>query len=521
MGGGRNLDSGLPGKSGWAHALRGRLLAPPSPVVVQYSTLALILCLAGAVRRRYFFGMVRPDSFDYAADAAAWLQGFAVFTPDANAFHVVRLSVLAPVTLIYGLLGISELTSALWPLFCSLGSVGLAYAIGKLLFGPRTGLLAALVVAIYPLEVVYATKLLPDTTVGFFVGLSVYFFLKAELASRPLARHYFLAGVAVGLSYYARLNAPVIVLFFGAYLLWRRRLSRAHFAFVPGVLAVFIAAGLVFQLAGGGFFYDLEMGLRPLRESANRAEWTVPSDPALYYQFTQMLLTNGLFAPWTLALAGSLVYLGRRSPRDLIVPLLWLGALFLYFELLSQWPVRSVQEKEDRYLSPLVLPLALIVGHALADGLKRMAVSGHARSVLVTATVVCLVGGLAVQPIVDLRIRFTSWETRYPRYTAVELKRLPSKPVYVSASWINQLNFFLGYRHGLQPNRIDDDTRRQTRLRRVKLVDGRPADLSDVYVVHDRRYGLLIPPEWRHLTRIDNVVDLYYVPPSSSARDPA
>jgi YVTN family beta-propeller protein len=94
------------------------------------------------------------------------------------------------------------------------GSILLAYAIGKKLWSERSGIWAALTLALIPLHVVNSHYLTPDINMTFFLLLAFYFLVSSlEKGNRGA---FLLSGIAFGLAVTAKYNAvflfPVILL---------------------------------------------------------------------------------------------------------------------------------------------------------------------------------------------------------------------------------------------------------------------------------------------------------------------
>src|SRR5438552_14030916 len=102
-------------------------------------------------------GVVGPDNFGYLQLANSILRGSRLFDHDVNPFHVDRLAMTLPLAASLSWLGVSEASAAAWPTLCSLGSIALAFALGRRFGGAVGGLVAAAAMAVYPPEVVYAT----------------------------------------------------------------------------------------------------------------------------------------------------------------------------------------------------------------------------------------------------------------------------------------------------------------------------------------------------------------------------
>ncbi|MBI3968383.1 MAG: glycosyltransferase family 39 protein [Chloroflexi bacterium] len=477
--------------------------------------LGAIVLLALALRLSLFFPLARHDSYDYGISAAKLFRGEPVFDANANPIHDTRLSMLLPISLLFRLFGVSETVMAFWPLACSVGAVVVVYLIGRELGGVRAGLLAALVLALHSLEIAYATQVLPDAVVPFFTALTVLGYLRgwAE-CDRPCRRlrWFFLSGVALGCAYYARLNAPVLGLVLAADLLWRRRFTRSLLGIPAGFVAVLVVAGGVFALGGGGFTFDLRTSIAPYFAAENRSLFTAPATFEHYTVYTRMLLADPLFRTWTwLGVASSALLLARRRGA-LVFPGLWLLGLFLYLEVLSQWPVVSLPEKGDRMATILSAPMAVLIGLALAELTGR-----RGRRTLVASSVVAVVlAGALVPGLTAVRAARAQLDalaqepTRsYPKATAAVLRALPPGPVWVSTNWTQRLRFHLGFPASGAPTTWAEQVP-------VERLDFGPAGVPAVsvagYVVHDRAIALNRPGNWKTVAEVNPRVVVFETP---------
>src|SRR4051812_3308715 len=136
-GGGRRAlaRSGAPAAAATGSGFRLR----PTAALTALGLLAAV-ALGLALRRRYFVGVVGPDNFDYLQIANAVLRGTPLFDRGLLPFHVDRLAMTIPLALSLRLLGVSEASAAAWPTLCSLGSILVAFALGRRLGGPVAGL---------------------------------------------------------------------------------------------------------------------------------------------------------------------------------------------------------------------------------------------------------------------------------------------------------------------------------------------------------------------------------------------
>lgn len=472
------------------------------------AALTVIIGLGAALRLSYFHGVVGPDNFEYVSIAHSLARGTMLYAPDPFAFNelfpydVGRLAVVLPLALSFTWLGASELTAALWPLTCSLATIALGFVLGRRLAGPVAGLVAAITLAVNGLEVLYATTPLPDSIVAALSGLSVWLFLVGlDQQGRRGALAFAASGAALGLAYHARINALAVVGVFAALLVWswRRPPHRLTFVLVGG-LAV-LALGTAFVVwRGGSPWFELTHNARLSAHNSVLVARRGGLDPL--FEFGRLLFVHPLLRDWTLLAGAATLLLLAWRDRRLALPAIWTGVLYLYVELLSQYPAVSLVQKEPRYLTLLSVPLALMIGLA-ADRLWHTTPNARWGSVAVAVFVV-LVGWLVAVP--SLRVtgilvaEQRGLEARAPREAAAVLRELPARPISVTGNWLRYLNFFGGFRYGLDV--FDPTTYATATLQRVALDAGsRPVDVRAGYVVHDERRSLDVPPEWTLVQR--------------------
>ena len=105
-----------------------------------------LFLLALLLRLACFTGLIASDDLDYSAYAQLIAEGR--YAPKYH--HVaIRYGLILPAGLLYGLIGVSEWSTITVPLFASSLSVVLLALIAARLFGVRTGLIAALLLATF------------------------------------------------------------------------------------------------------------------------------------------------------------------------------------------------------------------------------------------------------------------------------------------------------------------------------------------------------------------------------------
>jgi Dolichyl-phosphate-mannose-protein mannosyltransferase len=231
-----------------------------------------------------------------------------------------------------------------------LGTVVLTYATGKLLYGRRAGLFAALFMAVAPYGVVVSRQILLDVPEAFFAMLALYLTACYAIKQRP-AWFYAAAG-ALGLSF---LSKETGILFAGS--------MYAFLALTPSVRV------RLRDVAIGALVMAVVMSPYPL--SLLFAGATRTGGSFLSYQIFRRPNHDLLFYPSadTRALGPLLVavaliglwWLRRQGSWRETLLLSWIIVPVVFYEL---WPVKGFQ-----YLLPIAAPLAVLAGRTLSRGL--------------------------------------------------------------------------------------------------------------------------------------------------------
>ena len=223
--------------------------------------LTILLVFAFLLRVLLFHGIAPGDPFTYSLSAWAIVQGH--WNPGYFYEQTTRWGVLFPLAASYKLFGVHEFSSTLWPLFTSLGTVAVAYLLALHLKGERAALLAGIIVATFPLEIIYATQPMADCPLSFWLLLSLYCFVRGEAAEASKYKRWFFlcSGIALALAYATKFVAILIAPFFLLVLLWRRRIEW-HWAWLGlGFLLVFAVEFVIFQQVTGNGLARLDLVL--------------------------------------------------------------------------------------------------------------------------------------------------------------------------------------------------------------------------------------------------------------------
>jgi hypothetical protein len=227
------------------------------------------------------------------------------------------------------------------------GTVVVTFLTGKLLYGRRAGVIAALLIALMPYEVVVSRQVLLDGPMAFFATFTLYL-LALSLISRRVVFLY-AAGGTMGLT--ALTKETGVLMMAGAF---------AFFALSPEigfrVKYVLRAAGVAAAVI---VVYPLSLHV---------AAHTHSGQKYLTYQLFRRPNHSWLFYPTTVpqamgllvvvaALAGLWLLRDEISWRETLL-LSWIAAPALFFQL---YPVKGYQ-----YLIACAPPVALLAGRTLA-----------------------------------------------------------------------------------------------------------------------------------------------------------
>ncbi len=334
--------------------------------------LLVLVVAAGTVLRTWQLTAVgfNSDEAVYAGQAAS-IAGDAGLSPFFPVFRAHPLLFQGVLSLAYQS-GTSELTGRLVAAGFGVGTIVAAYAAAKVLYGPRTALLAALVVSLMPYQVIVNRQVLLDGPTTFFATVTLY--LLARFAVTQRSGWLVAAAAGAGVTVLTKETYVVLVAAIFAFLALSPTI-RVRVRDIVLSVAVFVLVLVPFPLT---------IVLAGKRETGNSyLSWQLfrrPNHPADFYATT---------LPWylgPLVLAGVVVALvaciRRRSWswREWLL-VCWFGVPALFFQL---WPVKGFH-----YLLAASVPLAILGASGLAIVLRWLMAATTApwRALGITAAV--------------------------------------------------------------------------------------------------------------------------------------
>jgi len=394
--------------------------------------LLLIIVLFGLVLRLLFFtGIGSSDSVFYTKFA----YDISTNSLDFSESHFTsRIGLLIPVSIIFAIFGVNELTSNMLPLLISLSSIILIYGFGKLLFNKRTGLIAAFILSLLPVDIIYATRLNTDFTSAFFIALGVYFFLKAERTKTSLL--YIISGLSIGLAYLIKELSILIGLFFIAYVIYYKKIKAVYFLVPFGFLVIFSMGALYFYTETGN----------PLYQSISNADWSKGIIATNMYgrgNFPEGFFHYGwiIFTDFTVTLfyvfsfIASLYVLIMRKKESYIL-LLWYIPILIYLSIgtanLTQYVLIPAA---TRFLAIVNIPVILVLAYFLAQ--DDMIIK---KALLPSILAVLVVTSIGYVYISDNRSDLNDTKKAF-----IYLQSLPNKTIYTDDRTELIFSYLIGY----------------------------------------------------------------------------
>jgi dolichyl-phosphate-mannose-protein mannosyltransferase len=327
--------------------------------------LPAIICGGIALRVLLFSGYQGGDDTAYIARAFLYSAGdFSVpYSHWGGRILPVGLTALS-----YGIFGISDKATALFPFLASAVGIIVAYFIGRQVSDKKVALLAAFLVAIFPMEVFFASQLFPYSLLSTLSALTLLVFLKGE--STGNAKLFFLAGVVLGLAYLSRVTALYALIFFALYAISRQELlNRKYPIMALGLLTILIGEAIIGYLQSGDFLQRFHILMHRgtfttsvTMEVNHRVfdfNWFV--EPVIRPLFEQEI------GPYFLLLGIIIAYqLFWGKDKNIKVLLLWIVPIFLYISYGTTSPADyHPLRRLPRYLSIIIIPAMVLIAYQL------------------------------------------------------------------------------------------------------------------------------------------------------------
>ena len=348
--------------------IRAQAVQPWAQVAQRAWILPTILAaVALAVRLWCFTGLIASDDVVYAHYARLLATGR--YSIEAN-HMALRFGLLLPVAGAYALFGISEVTTVLVPLLAAVASVVLVFLIARRQFEVNAGVIAALLMASFPLSIRYGSILVPEPVAGLYILAAVWLYLRARESGRLTTAT--AAGILLGVAYLTRELALFVILAVLIEAVWQRR-WRMFLAVAFGSLVVVLGEQLYFWFATGDPLLRLH-AMADHNQRPNAMAFLQHRAWRFFRVIPHMMLIPslgfGLHSLAALVLAALASFL--LSARRTALFILWIAAPLFYLNFgTTSLKTYIAMPVGDRYLELIYPPLFILSGALLAALLNK------------------------------------------------------------------------------------------------------------------------------------------------------
>jgi 4-amino-4-deoxy-L-arabinose transferase-like glycosyltransferase len=269
----------------------------------------------------------------------------------------IRLLMILPLAVSVFIFGYNNFGAGMYSILCYLGSISITFFIGRKLYGPKTGLLAAFLFAIYPMSLRYSSTADVVSPTAFYLGLALLFFIYAKKGGSKWLYVFsgiftFFGSLVDPISYVSAFVFIIYIISTSALDAFRKRSLRidySPFLYLLGIVTAVLALGFVnMALAVNGEpFYELNV-------TNNFYSSTGTPNTIFYTNADLMFYVNGLF-PYNFigeilagnfggfgATVGGLFSLYNLNTNDV--------GLFMYFLVIFAIYLLLKKDKESYFL---------------------------------------------------------------------------------------------------------------------------------------------------------------------------
>jgi len=335
--------------------------------------MAAVLVLALGLRLYYFVGININDDAEYCDSARRLATGYGAHFYPRHSIDSIRSLMVLPVVLAYKIFGVSEWSSSLYPLTCSILTILLSCLLAKRLFGWQVAVGTGLILSLFPLDIVYSSQLVPTVPLACALSACLLCFVLGDdlyHSSSPRGKTkgaalLLLSGLLLGAGWLINEPAPLFGIVVVLYAVQQRRVCAAHLLFVAGALAVLAAECVVLWSLTGDPLWRLKIVHGSEQAVVTRTElshYPIAFFKLLDIQFGYEEGHFGLF--WYLFVPGSILLLALREKRAFFLVFgSWLLLLYLQFGVMTL-QARPIA-KAVRYLVMLLPFLSVVTSLAV------------------------------------------------------------------------------------------------------------------------------------------------------------
>lgn len=337
--------------------------------------LALIILLSLLMRLFFYIGHIFSDDAYYSFLSYSLLRGNLAGDYLGYPIFPLRLAFIGLNAFSMMIFGTNEFASIFFPFLFSIINVLLVFKLTTLISENKTtALIASLLVAFFPTDVIFASISFPDLINTFFINLGIYFLLKSYFQKKMYL--VFVGGILLFLSMQFKETIYYILFLFIillGYLLIKNK--RLNFQLLIGIIFIignYLMEGLVYLFLHNDFFYRITITNINYNYSyydffPHTAEKISGSKNYFRNLFNQVFLINAksvflrrfyLFLPIISVVQTFFSF--KKKENKLLLFWFWGTAIFLLAFTTSFSEYKPLDLARSWYIYPLLMPMVIL-----------------------------------------------------------------------------------------------------------------------------------------------------------------
>jgi hypothetical protein len=329
--------------------------------------LGAILLAAAILPCLFFLGPRTVDHFLLTNAAYGISHGSYRPSPWPQSF---RFGMILPLAALQEIFGVRPASAAILTIAASVLHVFATYALARTLFSAATGLVAAAIVTLLPIETIHATLLYPDLLQAALGTLGLSVLVRESRRDPPRSLAILASGLLFAGSYLVKQTVIIPLLFAGGWIAWKRSWRLLLIA-VPVAVAVAVESLAIAGVTGNPFYRHTVSN--QFLADMNQTTFASAGPVRILLRFPSLLwnpMDRGVPALAGLAFPfAAAAYHLRKEPGVRFL----LAAFVLELALMTLWPARlrpfvPALIPDERHLFMLLGPMAAIT----SEGFLRL-----------------------------------------------------------------------------------------------------------------------------------------------------
>ena len=249
--------------------------------------------------------------------------------------------------------GESVFLARLVNLFFAVLTFSVFYVLVRKYFNEKTAFISTIFFSFSSYSLLYASRAFQDFTAYFFIILSIWVF--AKVIETKKTKYFLILSLTSSLAVLSKQISAIAVVFFVAYLLYRKDMKPARFknlALFISVLALLLSPYAAILKMSGGFEINKIVAIG---YASQQGEPTNPFDPMFWLYFLVQPIFFAPFSTMFLSLFTFYLYKKERYWKE-----------FLIFFLVFYISLSAIPNKEQRFSQLFTLPCYVAAGFCLS-----------------------------------------------------------------------------------------------------------------------------------------------------------